>query len=220
MRLSITFFSLIFFVAQGFSQIKINVSEEQNSLSIGSVNTLCVTVYESSLDEVEKEWKKQLKDWNGNVKSKKEMFADDCLIKDMSDNTFDVYAILKEVDNGVKIIAAYDLGGAYLNSSDHKEYFEKLTGLMYDFAVKQTKAAIDEDLKNAENNLKDLEKAKDDLEKQNKDLEKEIEDMKQKIEDNKKDIASNKSSIETKKDEIETQKSIVKKIENKRDAVN
>lgn len=203
-----------------FSQSKINVVEEQNTLSVGSVNTLTVMVYGMSLDDVEKAWKKQMKDINGNVKAKKEVFADDCLIKKMSENTFDVYAILSETDNGVKVIATYDLGGAYLNSRDHKEYFEVISKMMYDFGVEQTKEAVSADIKTAENDLKDTEKAKEDLEKDIKKLEKDIEDYKKKIEDSKAAIEQDKKDIEERKKEITTKTEVVKALEKKREAVN
>jgi hypothetical protein len=220
MKQTIATLLLITTAIAGFSQKKISVTEEQNTLSVGSVNTLTVTVYGMSYDDAEKAWKKQLKDINGDVKVKKEVFADDCLIKDMSENTFDVYAMLKEVDNGVKVIAAYDLGGAYLSAASHKEYFAKISKMMYDFGVEQTKEAIGSDIKVAEDDLKESEKAKEDLEKDIKKLEKDIEDYKQKIEDSKKAIEDNKSGIETKKTEIESKKEVIKALENKRDAVN
>ena len=220
MKQTIATLLLITTAIAGFSQKKISVTEEQNTLSVGSVNTLTVTVYGMSYDDAEKAWKKQLKDINGDVKVKKEVFADDCLIKDMSENTFDVYAMLKEVDNGVKVIAAYDLGGAYLSAASHKEYFAKISKMMYDFGVEQTKEAIGSDIKVAEDDLKASEKAREDLEKDIKKLEKDIEDYKQKIEDSKKAIEDNKSGIETKKTEIESKKEVIKALENKRDAVN
>jgi valyl-tRNA synthetase len=203
-----------------FSQSKINVVEEQNTLSVGSVNTLTVMVYGMSMDDVEKAWKKQMKDINGNVKAKKEVFADDCLIKDMSDNTFDVYTIFRESKLGVQVIATYDLGGAFLNSTDHKEFFGSISKMMYEFAVKQTKEAVSADIKTAENDLKDTEKAKEDLEKDIKKLEKEIEDYKKKIEDNKASIEQDKKDIEERKKEIVTKTEVVKALEKKREAIN
>lgn len=213
--------STLFFVALlnfAFAQ-KINVTEDYNTLSVGNVNTICVTVYGMSMDDVEKAWKKQLKDWNGDVKMKKEIFADNCLIKDMSANTFDVYSVLKEIDGGVKIISAFDLGGAYLSSSEHKEQFAVISKKLYDFGVEQTKEAISSDIKAAEDDKKDLEKEKDDLDKDIKNLEKDIEDYKQKIEDAKAKIEENKKSIETKKGEIASKGEVIKALENKKNAV-
>lgn len=220
MKKTYTLFLALSLSVFGFSQSKINVVEEQNSLSVGSVNTLTVMVYGMEMNDVEKAWKKQMKDINGNVKAKKEVFADDCKIKDMSDNTFDVYAIFREADGGVKVMAAFDLGGAYLNSGDHKEYFGHISKMMYEFGVEQTKEAVSEDIKTAENDLKDSEKAKEDLEKDIKKLEKDIEDYKKKIEESKASIEQDKKDIEERKKEIVTKTEVVKALEKKREAIN
>lgn len=203
----------------GYSQKKIDVKESNESFSTGSHNALSVMVYGAEKDDVEKAWKKQLKDLKGNVKAKKEIFADDCRIKKMSDNTFDVYSFIEETDDGVRVVAGIDLGGAYLSSGEHKDEFPFLRDMMYNFGVTETKAAIGSIIKDEEKKLEDLEDEKEDFEKDIEKLKKDIEDYKKKIEDAEKDIEENKSNIEKKKEEIKTQEAVVKEVQEKQKAV-
>ena len=81
-----------------------------------------VTIYETSSHDIEKEWKKLMKDWHGKVDEKKhEFFANNATLKSMGENSFDTYAFCTKKDNSVLFIAAVDLGGAFLSSSQHKE---------------------------------------------------------------------------------------------------
>lgn len=202
-----------------FGQKKIEVSESNESFSTGNQNALSITVYGAEKGDVEKAWKKQLKDIKGNVKAKNEIFADDCRIKKMSDNTFDVYSKIEETDDGIKVIASFDLGGAYLSSGEHKEQFPFLKDLMYDFAVSETKAAIGSVIKAEEKILEELEDDKKDFEKEIENMNKEIEDYKKKIAENEKDIETKKGMIDTKDGEIKAQKEVVKAALDKQKAV-
>ena len=216
------FFLLITAIAlgsTGFSQKKIEVNESNEGFSTGNHNALSVVVYGADKHDVEKAWKKQLKDMKGNVKAKNEIFADDCRIKKMSDNTFDVYSKVVEEDENIKVVAAFDLGGAYLSSGEHKEFFPFLKDIMYEFGVQETKAAIGKILKEEEKTLHGLEKEQEGMEKDVEDMKKEIEDFKKKIEENEKKIEETKEEIEKKKEEVKTQQGVVKEVEEKQKAV-
>ena len=39
----------------------------------------------------------------------------------MGENTFDVYAQVKQHDQGIELVVAVDLGGAFLSSGQHNE---------------------------------------------------------------------------------------------------
>lgn len=203
----------------GISQDKIDVRESNEKFSVGNNNALTVVVYGSTEKDVEKAWVKALKDMKGNVKSKDEIFADDCRIKKMSDNTFDVYSRIEEVEGGHKIIAGFDLGGAFLSSSEHKEFFPYVRDIMYNVAVDETKAAIGLIVKEETKKLEELQDEQKDMEKDVKDLEKEIEDMEKKIEENKKKIEETNKEIEEKKGEVKEQEKVVESVEAKQKAV-
>jgi len=201
------------------AQNKIEVTESSESFSTGKQNALVVTVFETSKDEVEKGVKKLLKDWGGNVKSKTETFGDDCSIKKMGKNTFDVYVICNQEDKNVKVAFAIDLGGAYLNSGEHKEQFQIMKSLVHEFAIEQTKSAIESVVKNEEKKLKDLEKEKQTFEGNVTSLKKDIEDYKSKIEKAEKDIKENEKKTEDKSKEIGEQQKVVEELKKKQAGV-
>ena len=209
------------------AQISIKVSETNESYNNGSHNSLVVTVYEQEAKEVEKLFKSELKKMKGKVSSKKELFADDCELKDMGENTFDVYAkVTPRKDGEVEVAMAVDLGGAYLNSRDHSDKYKVMEGVMHEFGVSATKAAIGNEMKDQEKVLagyekeqKDLEKDKERLEKSIEDNEKRIEQAKKDIEQAKKDIEQNKSEQEMKKASIKEQTARVADVKKKMDAV-
>jgi len=212
-------FIAVAFAFNAMAQNKIEVKESNENFSSGSQNALSVIVYGGEADAVEKAWKKQLKDLKGSVKSKDEIFADDCRIKKMSSNTFDVYAKIEPVDDGVRLIAAYDLGGAYLTSKEHKDEFSFIKDMMYKFGVSATKAAIGDVIKAEKKLLDGLSDEKSDLEKEMEDYKKNIESYKKKIEENEKKIAETNETIAAKKAEIKTQEEVVKAAESKQKAV-
>ncbi len=201
------------------AQKKIEVGETNHSFSTGNQNALTVMVYGADADDVEKAWKKQLKDIKGKVKAKNEIFADDCRIKKMSDNTFDVYSVVEPSDEGVKVIAGFDLGGAYLSSSEHKNEFPFVKDMMYKFGVSETKAAIGKVIKVEEKKLEELTDERKDFEKEVEDFNKDIEDYKKKIAEAEKNIETKKEEIEKKKEEIKTQEGVVKEVQEKQKAV-
>jgi predicted RNase H-like nuclease (RuvC/YqgF family) len=216
-------FTLIAFVLfsslYSIAQNKIQVTESNESFSTGKQNALVVTIFETNKDDVEKGVKKLLKDWNGSVKSKSEIFGDDCQIKKIGKNTFDVYATVNQDGNNVKVAFGIDLGGAYLNSGEHKEQFGIMKDLIHEFAVEQTKEAIGAVVKAEEKKLKDLEKEKDSFDGNVSSLKKDIEDYKSKIEKAEKDIKENEKKSEDKNKEIGEQKKVVEDLKKKQSGV-
>jgi len=217
-KITLLFIALISVISVG-AQKKIEVKESNESFSTGSHNSLSVIVYSDDKGEVEKAWKKVLKDMNGDVKMKKEIFADNCLLKKISANSFDVYSKIEEVEGGFRIIAAFDLGGAYLNSGEHKDFFPAIKDIMHKFGVEETKAAMGSIVKVETKKLEDLNDDKKDMEKDVEQMEKDIEDYKKKIEENEKKIKETKESIEKKQGEIKEQEGVVKQAEEKQKAI-
>lgn len=211
---------LLFVTTLTFGQRKIKVHEERESIGSGSNNALVATIYESTIDDIEKSWKKLMKDYNAKVAMKKEIFADDALIKDLSPNMCDVYAFVrKSGDDEFEIVVAVDLGGAYLSSSEHSSKYKIMEKIVKEFAVQSTLDAIKEKQKAAQKVLDGFTKEKDDLVRSKERLEKQIEDYKSKISDAEKDIEKNKSDQASKEKEIESQKKIVEEIAAREKAV-
>lgn len=207
-----------------FSQ-EIKVREANESFSTGSNNAFIVTIYENSKDDVMSAWKSQLKDFkNEKVKANgNEIVGDNILVKDWGNNPADFYTKFDENKDKkeVTMAVAVDLGGAYLKSSgDQKEKAKYVEKMIKDFAVKVTRDAIEDKMKDQEKALSKLEDAQKDLEKDNKNSKSDIEDYKAKIKKAESDIKANEESQVKKKAEIEAQKKVVADIKKKYDAVN
>lgn len=204
------------------AQKKIQVKESNESIGGGNNNVLTVLVYELSPNDVEKEWKSVLKNYKGKVGTTKgEIFGDDLYIKDFGDNTVDVYSKVSDnKDGSVTLIVGFNLGGAYLSSSQHPEQFKVARDMIQKFAVDATKNGIGNQLNEAEKVQKKLEKEQDNLVSEKSSLEKDIENYKNKIKEAESAIEENKKNQETKKSEIEAQKKAVQAIETKLKAVN
>lgn len=220
MKKIVTVLCLVMFFTSLFAQKKIKVSESSENIGNGQHNALIVNIYEADESSVLKEWKKLMKGYKAKVSSKKEVFADDASIKSMSDNTMDVYArVEKSKDGDVKLIVAFDLGGAFLSSSKHPDKFKEAKKIVYNFAIKATKNAIQGQLKEAEKIFGKLEKEQEQLIKENGNFHKDIEDYKKRITQAEDDIKANEKEQEEKKIEIENQKKEVERIAEKEKAV-
>jgi len=220
--------SLLLIALSSFAQ-KIKVSETTENVGGSRKNALVVTIYDTKSSNIESKWKSLMKNYKGKVSTKDGVFADNAVIKVINDNnTIDVHAKTEKVkEEVVKLIVAFDLGGAYLNSSEHKDQFNEAKKIVHEFAVKTTKDAIAGKRKAAEKVLNKLEGQQKDLVKEKSRSESNVENYKQKIEDYKKriketenDIAKNKTNQEKKKQEINAQKKVVETITAKEKAVN
>ncbi len=201
----------------------ISVKESNEKFADGSHNALTVSVLYSTKDKVEKEWKSFIKQYNPEKVSDKkgEYFADNAVFKLMGNNPVDVYWHVEELkgDKVIRLICAYNLGGAYLNSNEHKEQFEVARKMMYDFAVKLSKEAVDEELKAATKLLEKSKEKQADLEKHNANLAEHIVDYNDKIKKAQEDIKKAEADIEKTKKDIELKKKEVDEEQKALDAV-
>jgi hypothetical protein len=203
-----------------FAQRKIKVEERNESFLNGNHNSLVVNIYEANQDLIEKEWKKFMKDYNAKVSTKKEVFADDAMIKELSPNTVDVYArVEKNSEGDFNLIVAIDLGGIYLSSSTNSDKYNVAEELVYKFAVQTTKEAIKGQIKSENNILDDLIKSSENLVRENENLKKDIEDYETKILRAQDNIKLNDQSQVRLGEEIEKQRMVVKQIEEKQESV-
>lgn len=218
------FFSVLFLSVTMFSFAQeVKVKEGHESFSSGSQNALIVTVFVDDLNLVQKEWKSQMKDFGYQSANDKgnEFVFDNVKFKSLSNNPMDVYAKFEEMKNekSVKLMVAYDMGGAYLSSSSHGKEFDYMKKMMHDFAVKTSKDYVADQLKDASKVLVRFQGKQKDLEKDNKDLENDIKNYNDKIKKAGDDIEKNKKDIETKKKEIELQQKVVDGIKAKAESI-
>jgi hypothetical protein len=235
MKKTLTLVLALSLTAFGFAQ-KIKVKESRESIGNGSNNALVVTLYNVDPADAEEAFKSFMKTYGGKRSTTNGMvFIDHALVKDIGNNTIDIYGKAQgsKGDKEIKFAVAFDLGGAYLNSSDHKSQYAVAEKIVKDFATKATKDAIQDQLKAAQKVQAKLEGEQKDLEKENKNLVGDIEDYKAKIKKAEDEIASNKDKIkkaegdivtnksaqDKKKPEVEAQKKVVADIDSKLKAV-
>jgi hypothetical protein len=201
---------------------KIKVKETSENIGGGSHNALVVTLYGVSPSSAEESFRSFMKTYDGKRSSKDGgIFIDNATIKSISANTIDIYgkAQGKKDDKEITFVVAFDLGGVFLNSGDHKSGMNEAEKIVKDFAVKATKDAIGEELKDAKKMQSKLEDDQKDLERDNKNLHDDIEKYKEKIKKAEEDIVKNKADQDKKKAEIEAQKKVVGGVETKLNAV-
>lgn len=217
---TISTLALMLLAISSFSQIKMNEKSVNIDGMESSKSGFFIEIPYGTAKQVEKALKKELKGWKGNFKGGKTFFVDDVKNKKMGDNTFDAYAKCEEnSDGGGNISIAIDLGGAYLNSSEHGSQFKIMEGIIYEFAVNIAKDVIQDEIDHENGVLKAKEKELSDMEKDVKDWEKEIEEMKKKIAENEAAIEESKKDQEGKKEEIKAQEGVVSAVQKKKEAV-
>ena len=200
-----------------FSQV--SVEEKKVNLD-GTKDGFYVSIPYGTLKQIEKELKDELKDWKGKYKGGDVIFVDDCKLKEMGKNTFDVYAKIEEnPDGGAYVSLAIDLGSAFLNSNEHAAQAKLIDARLQKFGVKAAKNVVDEEIKEEEKVLKERQKELEDLEKEEEKMKKDIEDFKKEIADTEKSIEEGKKTQEAKKGEIKDQEEKIKTVVKKKEAV-
>lgn len=204
-----------------YGQKKVEVRESNENIGGGSHSAMTVTVAAKDKDDVEDAIRSFMKDMDAKTSSSKgEIFGEKAKTKAMGEKYFYMYGKVEEVKGeGFKMTISVDLGGAFLNSAEHKDQFKFMKDKVYDLAVKIQKDAVGEDLKAAEKLLEKYEGEQKDLEKDNKESKEDIEDYKKKITEAEEKIKKNEEDQKKKKEEIEAQKKVVKEVTEKMNAV-
>lgn len=208
---------MVFLAGLTFSQAEIKLSEEIQSFALGSKNCIVVNIPYGNKDIVEKELKNEMKDWGGKYNSNgNEFFTVQSTVKFMGDKPFDaVVKIISTEENNFKIAFAIDLGGAYMNSREHRDQFSAMSEQIKKFAKTTATKCIEKELDTNKDFLSDMEKVQRGLEKDKKDLEGDIESYKKKIAEAEQKIKENEQTQEKQKEAIKTQKSKVETSESK-----
>lgn len=154
-------------------------------------------------------WKDFVKDYKGKTKynkKQKEYFTDNATIKDMSENTVDIYARF----DPAQITVWFDLGGAYLSSSIHPDRYPAVGKMLSSYYLVLSKELAKADVKLKEDELKTLRNDLKKLENENKDYNETIKKAKEAIAKAEKDIEANQQqqaarqqSIKEKEAEVE-----------------
>ncbi len=214
---------IIVLVVLLFNMKSQNISIKEQNCDFESVtgNAIGYSLHSIKIDDVERELKRKLKSYKAKVKSKKgESFADNAIISDISQNTIDIYSKLEESSNGnVEMIIAFDLGGAFLNSTNHADKYNEAKRIFYEFSVEIIKKSIADKLKDEKKEYEVFVSDKENLIKENENLDKDIKNYEQKIKEAKIRIENNKVDIEETIIKIKKQNEKVKSVKTKLDSV-
>jgi len=167
-------------------------------MSQGNENAFILSTEGLETKELEDVLKDFLKDYKGRKNPKydrrsAEYFVDDAEIEGASGNTIDLYARINQTGNMSQEVAVwFDLGGAYLSSSAHRdaadylrtEWFPELDNRIY---TRMVEIELDAE----EDKLKEFNKEHDSLMKDQKKLEGDIVDYQEKIKQAEKDLEQN-----------------------------
>jgi hypothetical protein len=206
-------FFILFLTSVGLSAQ--DATEKKVSMSLGPQNAYFVEIpgadkgmAEKTLYEFVKEYGKMKE--NGKAKEHYLMATKIPVINGTS--PLDMYAKFEEGKGMTTTYVWVDLGGAFVNSTDHASQSKALAQFMRDYFYAVRKKVVTEELKKEEKNLSSLEKDLKKLKEKNDDYHKEIEKAKQKIIEAEANIEKNLVDQENKGKEIDTQKSVVEKV--------
>lgn len=209
----------LFFAHTITSAQVITVAEQTSTFSTGQQPAIVTTCFNNSLKDVTNSWTTYMK----SLKSKKvtagkeETFTDNVLIKDWGNNPVDIYARFEEnkADNSVKVMVAFDLGGAYLSSTVDATKYSTAEQMVKNFAVETTKAPIQSQLKDAEKLLGKMESDRGSLEKDIKSLRSDVEKYKDNIKKAEDDAYKKENDLSKKKSEIDSQRTAIQLLTSK-----
>ncbi|MBI5218798.1 MAG: hypothetical protein HY958_07705 [Bacteroidia bacterium] len=196
-----------------FAQSKIEVKEQTEDIGGASHNALVVKIFQCKEEDVMKEWKSIMKGYDAKISWKKEMFADNASIKDVSDNTVDVHSKAEATPEGdINFIAGFDLGGAYLSSTQHPKEFKAAKRIVADFAKDLSEKGFKQRIKLEEKALGALTLQKDFTIKENENLQRDIENFKEKVAKAEEKIKANTEALKLKEQEITGQQKLLESI--------
>lgn len=199
--------------------VKVKVESKNEKINGGTHNCLVVTIYDATPSDIESEWKSKMKGYDAKVSGKDEIFADNALIKSISENTVDVYAYTEKIsDTETKFVVGFLLGETWLDSKNGASY-SAAEKIVKDFAIEQSKDGIAVKRKAAEKLLADQQDDQADLEKKNKDLHEDIDEYNEKIKKAEADIKTNEEEQVKKKAEVEAQQKVVDELKSRENSV-
>lgn len=175
-------------------------------------------VSEENIEDAIKEITKSYGGKNKKIKKSDEFLLDDMTVKEISNNTIDLYQKIEKDNNGYNYYAFFDLGGAYIDSNSSSK-FMIASSIVQTIAIKATENKMNEIIKSEKHNLENLVDDKKKLEKDNSRATKDIEDAKDLISKKEKEIEENLKAIDLKNKEIENQNNKIEDLKNSKASI-
>ena len=138
-----------------------------------------------------------------------EVFTEGVRIKEMNNNSFDMYAKSAANGAGATLTVWVDLGDDFLDSESDPNEFRAIEKQLYDFALLVERNRLEDRKKDEEKALKKLNNELKKLGKDKEGYEKDIEKAKAEIAKRENDIEQNLTDQENKEQEIKKQMRII-----------
>lgn len=197
-------------------KIKVEVQESKEKMSLGVNNCLKVYIPEANKEDVDRDLLKHMKNYNAKGDSKKtEYFYDNAEIKAFGNNLVDVYAVTEQRAGGVELKAFFDLGGAFLSSSNHPDKYKAAEEIIRKFARDEAVAAVGIQIAAAQKVLDIKMKEFDNMVKQDSALSKKIRDSQAIIDQAVLDQKATRLNEDAKKKELEIQQQMMDALKSK-----
>lgn len=202
---------------------QIDIDPTTAAMSLGEQPAMTATFDNAKGKLVEDTWSDFIKEYY-NVKSKWNRKAEEWMSDDVSmpalgtGKPVDLYASFKEGKSNVEFTLWIDLGGVFMNRSDHREAYDEAEKIVNRFAVEVAKAQTREMLAQEQKQLEKLEGELKKLVSANERYHKEIEKAKEAIKKAEADIQQNEKDQKTAQQKIEDQKKAVDTVRKKLDS--
>ncbi len=210
----IIFCSLIFsFISLA---VTAQIKEAEGKMSQGQKPCMVVTFENAEAEVLEESWIDYQKNFKGKTKKDKksgEIFSDDSEIKEISDNTVDLYSRVDQNGKNVELRVWFDLGGAYMSAAAHPDKARSAKTYLANFEKEYGKEVVTMQIDEKEDQIKDLEKEIKNIEKENKDMSQEIEKMEEKIKEYQKTIKENEKVKSEKESALKSEQQALKTLE-------
>ena len=203
---------LLAFVTQS-AAIELQVRETTVGFKDGNHNALTIKIVGVYEKQVIEAWAKKMKKNKGKTNKNKHGVVAERVTWQSIFATPSTYLAKTELNlSTLTLSIAVNLGGAYLNSSDHESAYKSLEKELIAFAKELLKAQVQVELLAAKKILKKNEKKLASLQSSNARSKKNIEGWKQDITDAEADIVQNESEQVTQEQVIVDQKTVVEEI--------
>lgn len=214
---------LALFITCAFSTTsQAQVMEGKRLMSLGQYNALSVDLPHTKKGEVEKAWTKYMKEFGHKTKRNvsQEVFVDNATIAAMSRNTVDIFATINEKGEDTELVVWFDLGGAFLSSEMHTDRYPVAEKMLWDFCMRVSKTAVEEELNTQEVQLQKLSDKLLRLRQEKQSLEKDIMEYAEKIAEARRQIEGVTKEYNTAKEERMAQETAVENVKSKLKAFN
>lgn len=193
------------------------VTENVRTMSKGNENALSIYIEGVNKNQVVDLWTKTMRKYS-KIKTElsaanNELFTDNAILKDISDNTIDLYATtIEKSTGGVELVVWFYLGGAYLSSAKHPEQYLAAKKFLVDFAQSTHLLALEEILATEEKKLKEFQATQKTMINKGENLTQDIARLERQLQEAKDALTANKTLVKDQENLVNDQEGVVEKL--------